>query len=413
MELSVGGESASQSEGIPAADQANDTVRNLVTVTFTCVQRSADAAMTYFYGQLFAIDHEIAAMFPAAMDLQRKRFFGVLTQIARGRQDMDGYLAELGRAHRKFGVRERHYDVIRRALLATFRRYAADTWSAQAQAAWEATYDRAARIMIAAAAADAERAPAWWSATVTAVEVRAPGVAVLTLSPDQPLAFLPGQHVSVQTPYWPRQWRCYSIANAPRPDGTVRLHIRAVTGGLVSTALVQHVKVGDALVLGTPAGSMVADTRSARDVLCLAGGTGLAPVKAITEAIIAAPPQGRRREIALYYGVRRRQDLYDLADLRELELAYPWLQVIPAVSDESAAFGDDIVSGSVPELAANATWADRDIYISGPDSMIVKTTQVLRGLGASPDLIRYDLPDKDERGLAAIPCASPAPTGRQ
>ena len=47
--------------------------------------------------------------------------------------------------------------------------------------------------------------------------------------------------------------------------------------------------------------------------------------------------------------------------------------------------------GTIPELAAKATWADRDIYISGPDHMIVKTARVLRERGAPDRLIHYDL----------------------
>ena len=38
--------------------------------------------MTYFYAQLFAMDAEIRAMFPAAMDVQRRRFFRALSHIA-------------------------------------------------------------------------------------------------------------------------------------------------------------------------------------------------------------------------------------------------------------------------------------------------------------------------------------------
>jgi len=45
----------------------------------------------------------------------------------------------------------------------------------------------------------------------------------------------------------------------------------------------------------------------------------------------------------------------------------------------------------VPELAAKATFAERDIYISGPDHMIVKTAQVLKERGAQDHLIHYDL----------------------
>jgi NAD(P)H-flavin reductase/hemoglobin-like flavoprotein len=347
--------------------------------------------MTYFYAQLFASDTEIRAMFPAAMDLQRRRFFQALTHIVAGQDDRDRlvpYLENLGRAHRKFGVRERHYEIVRRALLSTLHRFAGARWNEDTQLAWETAYDHAAGIMIDAAKQDAAEAPAWWIATVTGIDMRGPDLAVLTVAPEQPLAYRPGQYISVQTPHWPRLWRTYSIANAPRPDGLLQLHVRAVSGGLVSPILVHQVRAGDPLVLGAAGGTMTADTRSPRDVLCLAGGTGLAPVKAIIEAIITGPGRERPREIVLYYGARRHQDLYDLPDLQAMARAYPWLQVIPAVSDESAL---ETRYGTIPELAAKATWAERDIYISGPDHMILKTARVLREQGAPDRLIHYDL----------------------
>jgi NAD(P)H-flavin reductase/hemoglobin-like flavoprotein len=351
--------------------------------------------MTYFYGQLFAMDTEIAAMFPAALDQQRSRFFHALARISAGQDDpaaLVPYLERLGRTHRKDGVRDKHFEVFRRALLATLHKFAGDGWDEAAQHAWEAAFDHAATVMIDAAKRDAEGKPAWWVATVVRKEPRTPGVAVLTVQPDQPLSFVPGQHVSVQTLHWPRLWRTYSVANAPRPDGSLTLHVKATEGGMVSHALVHHLGPGDPLILGGPAGLMTADTSSTRDMLCLAGGTGLAPIKAIVEAITTTPrTHGKRREIALYVAARRQRDLYDLAALRELELSYPWLQVIPAVSDEPAR---DVMHGTVPQLAAKASWAGRDIYVSGPDEMITRTVRVLRDLGAPASLIHYDLPDE-------------------
>ncbi|HEY2262236.1 MAG TPA: globin domain-containing protein [Streptosporangiaceae bacterium] len=350
--------------------------------------------MTYFYAQLFTMDTEIRAMFPAAMDVQRRRFFSALSQIAAAQESPEDrdrlvpYLRELGRAHRKFGVRERHYEVFRRALIATLQRFAAPSWNETAKHAWETAFNHAAGVMIDAAKDDEAQSPAWWIATVTEMELRGPDIAVLTLQPEQPLTYLSGQHISVQTPHWPRLWRTYSIANAPRPDGLIRLHVRAVPGGLVSPVLVHQLRQGDPLVLGAPAGAMTAETQSARDVLCLAGGTGLAPVKAVIEALISAPGPGRHREIVLYHGARRHQDLYDLRALRDMEKAYPQLQVIPAVSDEPA---HDVMYGTVPELAAKANCADRDIYISGPDQMIVRTARTLMERGAARHLIHYDL----------------------
>jgi NAD(P)H-flavin reductase len=73
-----------------------------------------------------------------------------------------------------------------------------------------------------------------------------------------------------------------------------------------------------------------------------------------------------------------------------MELIYPWLQVIPAVADEPAC-EHDMMHGTIPELAAKAAWAERDVYISGPDHMIVKTARVLRERGAPDRLIHYDV----------------------
>lgn len=343
--------------------------------------------MTYFYGHLFAAEAEIRAMFPAAMDQQRDRFYRALARIARGENQsgqLTRYLVNLGRLHRKFGVRDEHYAAFRQALLATMRRYAADAWDERAVAAWTAAFDAAADIMIEGGRDDA---PGWWLAEVIAHEIRAPHLAVFTVRTDQPLRHLPGQHVSMQTPRWPRLWRDYSIANAPRDDGTLTFHVRAVPGGLVSNALVHHVRPGDILLLGQATGPMVADTESGRDVLCLAGGTGLAPVKAIVEAIGRSTAPGRRREIVLYVGARRMADLYDLPALHRMELDYPWLQVIPVTSGERA---PETMHGTITDIVAQASWPDRLVYVSGPDPMIASTVRTLLNVGAAPELVSFD-----------------------
>ena len=126
--MSAGDESGRQTEGPRRPAGPGDAVRNPAQVSFWLLEPATDAAMTYFYAQLFAMDTEIRAMFPAAMDVQRRRFFQALSQIAaaqESQEDRDNLvpcLQELGRAHRKFGVRERHYEVFRRALIAMLQR---------------------------------------------------------------------------------------------------------------------------------------------------------------------------------------------------------------------------------------------------------------------------------------------------
>ncbi len=361
--------------------------------------------MTYFYAHLFAADSEISAMFPATMHTQRQRFYRALCRIVAtmacppaadpaAEARIAGQLAALGRAHRKFGVRKEHYASVRTALRITAEKFAPSGGTGTGEAAqpvldWEMAFDRAAEIMVAAAEEDAARAPAWWTAEVTGHELRTPGVAVLTVQPSEPFGYLPGQHLSVQTPRWPRVWRRYSIANAPRPDGSVTLHVRAVAGGLVSNTLVHHTAPGDTLLLGRAEGAMTAGTESGRrrPVLCLAGGTGLAPLKAIAETFAGCdkPP-----EVVVYFGARTAPELYDLPALRQMEMDSPWLEIIPATSDETA---EGARHGTIPALARKARWQDRDVYVSGPDPMIAKTLEALRDAGAPGGLLHFDQPE--------------------
>ena len=376
------------------------------TPPFFLTEPVYDLAITYFYGRLFAAEPEIGAMFPAAMDGQRQRFYRALYRIVVTRdENLDEYLAELGRAHRKFGVRTEHYLAFRTALLAAAYRFTppGGNGAPAAPDTWLAAFDRAAEIMASAAEDDAARSPAWWTAELTAHELRTPDVAVLTLMPGEPFPFLPGQHLSVQTSRWPRLWRHYSIANAPREDGSLTLHVRAVGGGLVSTTLAHHIKLGDTVLLGPPGGRMTADTESTRPVLCLAGGTGLAPLKAIIEAITRATKSGARRNIVLYHGVRKEAGLYDLPALRRMELDYPQLYIIPVTSAERV---PGVRHGTIPAVVATtASRGDRDVYISGPDAMIVKTAAALRKLGEDPSRIHYDLPGEAEPALGSQPPA--------
>jgi len=85
---------------------------------------------------------------------------------------------------------------------------------------------------------------------------RTPTIAVLTIRPDRPRLFLPGPYNTVEVAKWPRRWGRYSIANAPRENGLIDLHVRAVPGGMVSTALVSHSGTGDIVTLAAAGGDL-------------------------------------------------------------------------------------------------------------------------------------------------------------
>jgi NAD(P)H-flavin reductase len=297
------------------------------------------------------------------------------------------FLRQIALDHRKFGIRDKHHQSFFSALVATVRHFSGPDWSSETQAAWAGALHDADVIMREAAGADAAAHPPWWLGEVVAHDLRTASLAVLTIRPDQPLDYLPGQYVDVQVPRWPRQWRSYSVANAPRPDGLLDLHVRAVRGGMVSSALVHRVGVGECVLLGRARGEMTAPADGGRGLLCIAGGTGLAPIKAIIESVIAAAGAGPARAITLLFGARREAELYDLPDLLRMQAEYPALSVVPVVSAEPDYNG---VRGLLPDIvAARPDLADCEIFVSGPAGMVTETERVLAGRVAI-DQFRHD-----------------------
>ncbi|WP_242614502.1 globin domain-containing protein [Actinomadura roseirufa] len=345
--------------------------------------------MNFFYGRLFAADPRLRALFPPEMTSQRDRLFHALARIVWSQDnpaELRAYLSRLGRGHRKYGVLPEHYAVVGEALVATLRAFAAETWTAEAEAAWTAAFAAAADTMIEAAERDAATSPPWWVAEVADHDRRAADLAVLTLRPGRPLPFAPGQHVPVQAARWPRVWRPYSIANAPRPDGTLRLHVRAQPCGWVSGALVRHTTAGDTVLLGPAAGTMALDLAEDRDLLLVAGGTGLAPLKAIVEQVVMS---GRAPRVHLLVGARSERDLYDLPDLRALEAAHPWLTVVPVLSES---LGYDGMRGLVADVLDRFDgWEGHEAYVAGPVAMVRRTVTSLQELGVPPERIHHDL----------------------
>jgi NAD(P)H-flavin reductase/hemoglobin-like flavoprotein len=363
---------ANPGAGGPAAPPGHALLKE----SFAAAGPTAGQAISYFYSLLFTAHPELRCMFPPAMDGQREKLHAALATCVWSMDDPQAlaeHLGQLARDHRKYGVKEKHYVAFTKTLATAMRLVSGPAWTAEMAAAWESAVGHIGSVMV-RAARQAASEPAWWVAEVIRHERRCPDLAVLTLRPGQPFPFQAGQYLSVQVTRWPRVWRKYSIGNAPRRDGTLDLHVRAIPGGQVSTALVQQTAVGDSVLLGPAQGSMVADPASPRDMLCVAGGTGLAPIKAIIEGLAAQPaPAGRT--IRLFVGARQRPDLYDLPDLVQLQAACRGLEVITALSDDPDASG---VHGLLPDVVRmHATWRDRDVFICGPPEMVRGTLRVL------------------------------------
>jgi NAD(P)H-flavin reductase/hemoglobin-like flavoprotein len=323
----------------------------------------------FFYARLFLGSPELRGMFPVSMAAQSDRLVTAIGRLVSNADDittLSPAIEQLGRDHRRFGVRPEHYPLVGEALLATLARFLGRDWTPDLVEDWTEAYTLIATVMQEAAVAAEGISPPWWQAEVVGHERRGYDVAVLRIRPDPAYPYRAGQSTQVETPMRPRIWRPYSPANSPRADGTIDLHVKAVPGGQVSNALVNSVVPGDVLKLGSPVGTrLTLDDDTGRNLVLLAGGTGLAPLKAVVEELAATNNNPRR--VALFVGARTGPDLYDLAALEQMQRALPWLTVVPALSHDPYYEGH---RGTVGEVALRHDgWVDCEVYVCGPDTM--------------------------------------------
>ncbi|HEX4817999.1 MAG TPA: flavohemoprotein, partial [Nonomuraea sp.] len=97
---------------------------------------------------------------------------------------------------------------------------------------------------------------------------------------------------------------------------------------------------------------------------------------------------GRRPNIHLLYGARTAGELYDLPDLIRMAASFPWLRVVPVVSDEP---GYDGMRGHLPEVTRRFhSWSEHDVYVCGPTAMVNETVRRLQADGVPLSRIHRD-----------------------
>lgn len=158
----------------------------------------------------------------------------------------------------------------------------------------------------------------------------APDVMILhlRLPANQRLQFLAGQYVDILLKGGLR--RSYSIGNAPHDDELLQLHVRLVPGGRFSGHVFEGMKPREILRLEGPHGSFFLREDSHKPIICVAGGTGFAPIKSLIEHAFY---EHAKRPIRLYWGARTRADLY-MPELPESwAAAHPDFRYVPVLSE--------------------------------------------------------------------------------
>jgi len=232
---------------------------------------------------------------------------------------------------------------------------------------------------------------------VERMERAAPDVMVvhLRLPQNERLQYLPGQYLDILMKDGQR--RSFSMANAPYSDELIELHIRDY-GGVFSQHVFQRMKPRDILRFEGPYGSFFLREDSPKPVILLASGTGFAPIKAIVEQTFHL---GTARPFILYWGGRRRSDLYLHALAERWAADYPGLAYVPVLSEPSV---DDAWTGR-NDLVHRAVMADYpdlsgyQVYACGNPLMVAAAR--------SDFSARCGLPEEEFFSDAFTPAAAP------
>ena len=225
------------------------------------------------------------------------------------------------------------------------------------------------------------------TATVGRVERVSASVVQVALGCPREIAYRAGQYFEWIVPGIAPN-RYFSAANPP--GGTeltfdVRLYPGGAIGGYVRSAL----RAGQPLEIAGPYGHFGLTANDHRPAICVAGGAGLAPVKAMVSDALARK-SGRR--IRLLYGARRREDLYDTALLDGWAARSADFSYAVALSDEPADSGWNGPRGTVTELLADTVFDgfSAEAFLCGPPPMIDAAMPILEDIGVDPDDIYAD-----------------------
>ena len=191
--------------------------------------------------------------------------------------------------------------------------------------------------------------------------------------------FMPGQYALFYLPGLAAP-RTYSMSNI---DGSGEWHfiVRRVPGGVGTVTLFDKVAPGSEITLDGPYGLAYLRPESQRDLVCIAGGSGLAPILSIVRGAVS-DPRLKGRAIHVFHGVRARRDLCARAELEGLPGFGTRIRLEEVLSEPDAdpAPAWSGATGFVHERARDfidGRWAGFEYYFAGPPPMAEAVQRML------------------------------------
>ena len=200
------------------------------------------------------------------------------------------------------------------------------------------------------------------------------------------MRYWPGQYVTVGDSEAGIPPRSYSIANAPRPDGEIVLHVARAEGGQTSAWVHERLAVGASVKVSGPYGSFIGDPSVDTPVLCLAAGTGLAPILALAEAALR---RGFKNRVMLVVSARTRQDVYATGMLAWWRARHRNFDYRITLTREVAdGFAHGRIDSVLPQLFGSL--AKHSVFAAGSPAFVDACVAAAKGLGAPDEMIHVE-----------------------
>lgn len=202
------------------------------------------------------------------------------------------------------------------------------------------------------------------------------------------MSFKPGQYAQLKVPGI-EVIRAYSIASNPKITHEIELIIRMVPKGKATTYVHKALELGDKVIVTGPYGNFYLQEDSNRDMVCIAGGSGKAPIRSILHYL---KDQGMPRKVKYFFGARSKKDLYYTEEFVELAKEFPNFEYIPALSDPLPEDNWEGDVGLITEVVDKhcGDLSESEAYLCGSPGMINACINVLNKHKIESKNVFYD-----------------------
>jgi len=161
---------------------------------------------------------------------------------------------------------------------------------------------------------------------VEKIEILTDTIKRVVLIPESPLSFIAGQYVQIVMSEDDK--RPFSIANVPRVDGSIELHIGAEPGNQYAGQVIEKMHKDKVVNVEGGLGQAFLSQSTPQATILLAGGTGFSYTLSILQQLLSKPLEA---PVLLYWGTRTINDMYAFDELSSLARQHPLFTFIPVV----------------------------------------------------------------------------------